>query len=511
MPEAVDPDSTESSASASQPDASPSSASEHTLVFSSKAGRSLMGAAIVASGIGFLDGTVVNVALPAIQADLGGGLATMQWVLDSYLLTLGALVLVGGALGDLLGRKRVFMWGIVGFALSSLLCGIAPTAATLVAARGVQGVAAALMIPGSLALLSSLFTDKDRGRAIGLWSGLSGIVTALGPFVGGTLVDSSPSGWRWVFLINLPLAALALVLCRPIPAVPGLRKPGPLRAQVDFLGAGMTVLGLGLIVGPLIEVERLGWNITSVLVAVGIALLIGFWFLERAREVSQSPPAMMPTTLWRFRSFTVANLVTFVVYGALGALLLLFTIGLQIGLGWSALAAGASGLPITIVLALLSAKIGGLLPKLGSRLLLTIGSLLMAVGMVMLSLLPADATYWVDVFPGITVFALGLAFIVAPITTTALGDIPVDSSGVGSGVNNALARIASLVAVAVIPLLAGLSHSSDLTGAAVLPGYQRAVLLCAALCLVGAALSWFGFTADTGKVAADSAEQPTDN
>ncbi len=500
------------------PKAEPSSEAENTetvndsnfLVFNSRRGRLLMATTILASGMGFLDGTVVNVALPRIQEDLGGGLATMQWVLDSYLLTLGALVLVGGALGDLLGRKRVFAWGITGFAISSALCGIAPTAETLVIARALQGVAAAAMIPGSLALLSSLFAAADRGKAIGLWSGLSGIVTAIGPFVGGTLVDASPSGWRWVFLINLPLAVVALVLCRPIPDLPGNRKPGKLSSQVDLLGAGMTVVGLALVVGPLIEIERLGGVLATVLTTTGIALLVGFWFVERSREVSQKPAPMMPPSLWRFRSFTVANLVTFIVYGALGALLLLFTIGLQIGLGWSALAAGASGLPITIILALLSSKIGGLIPRLGSRLLLTLGSLLMAIGMFMLSFLPEGATYIVNVLPGILVFALGLAFVVAPITTTALGDIPVDSSGVGSGVNNALSRISGLVAVAVVPLLAGLSHSTELTGSAVLPGYQRAVIICAALCLAGAALSWFGFTRETGRVVADS-QDPNSN
>lgn len=472
----------------------------HSLSFSSRRGRIVLAATILASGMAFLDGTVVNVALPRIEEDLGGGFATMQWVLDSYLLTLGALVLVGGALGDLLGRKRVFVWGIVGFAVFSVLCGLAPSAPALVAARAAQGVAAALMVPGSLALLSSLFADADRGRAIGLWSGLSGIVTAIGPFIGGTLVDAAASGWRWVFLINLPLAAGTLWLCRSIPAVPGNRAPGPLWSQVDVLGAALTVTGLALVVGPLIEYEQLGAPAAAGLMALGVVLLLAFWWLERVRERTRSPAPMMPPSLWRFRSFTVANLVTFVVYGALGALLLLFTVGLQIGLDWSALAAGAAGIPITVVLALLSSKIGGLVPKVGSRPLLTGGSAGMGVGMVMLSFLPPDGTYLVNVLPGLLMFSLGLAFVVAPITTTALGDIPVDSSGVGSGVNNALARIAGLVAVAVVPLLAGLTSSGELTGAAVLPGYQRAVLICAGLCGAGAVLSWLGFTRDTGRV-----------
>jgi EmrB/QacA subfamily drug resistance transporter len=471
-----------------------------TLEFTSRQGRLVLAATILASGMAFLDSSVINVALPRMQDDLGGGFATMQWVLDGYLLTLGSLVLVGGALGDLLGRKKVFVWGIVGFTVTSVLCGIAPSAGFLVAARTAQGVTAALMVPGSLALLSSLFADEDRGRAIGLWSGLSGVTTAIGPFVGGALVDASASGWRWVFLINVPLAAAALMLCRSVPGLPGERKPGPLAAQVDLLGAFLTVAGLALIVGPLIEFERLGTMPAALLIAAGVGVLVGFWFLEQARERTRAPAPMVPPTLWRFRSFTVANLVTFVVYGALGALLLLFTVGLQIGLGWSALAAGAAGLPITILLALLSAPIGGLLPKVGSRPLLTLGSSLMAVGMVMLSFLPADANYWVNVLPGLLVFALGLAFVVAPITTTALGDIPVASSGTGSGVNNAVARIASLMAVAVVPLMAGLT-SEELSGAAVLPGYRTAVLICAGLCAAGAVLSWLGFTRNTGRVA----------
>lgn len=474
---------------------------QRSLGFTSRQGRMVLAATILASGMGFLDSSVVKVALPKMQEDLGGGFATMQWVLDSYLLTLGSLVLVGGALGDLLGRKRVFVWGIVGFAVTSVMCGLAPNAAFLVGARAAQGVTAALMVPGSLALLSSLFTHEDRGRAIGLWSGLAGITTAIGPFVGGALVDASASGWRWIFLMNVPLGAATLWLCRAIPGQPGERKPGPLAAQVDLLGAFMTVTGLALIVGPLIEFEQLGAVPAFALVAAGAGVLVGFWFLEKKRERTQAPAPMVPPALWRFRSFSVANIVTFVVYGALGALLLLFTVGLQIGLGWSALATGAAGVPITIILAVLSSPIGGLLPKVGSRPLLTLGASLMAVGMVMLSFLPEGASYWLNVLPGLLVFAVGLAFVVAPITTTALGDIPVASSGTGSGVNNAVARIASLVAVAVVPLMAGLT-GEELSGPAVLPGYRTAVLICAGLCAAGAVLSWLGFTRDTGRVVA---------
>lgn len=482
---------------------------ENTIAYGSAMGRRILLMTILASGMGFLDSTVVNVALPRIEEELGGGFATIQWVLDSYLLTLGSLVLVGGALGDVLGRKRVFIWGVVGFAFTSVLCGLAPTATTLIAARALQGIAAALMIPGSLSLLSSLFRAQDRGKAIGAWSGLAGLVTALGPFVGGLLVDSGSGGWRWIFILNVPLAGVVLLLARRVPTpdrVPSTGAPHQsLAQQVDFTGAGLTVLGLALIVTPLIEANRIPTWLVALSITAGLLVLYLFWVLERRREFTRGPPPMLPPSMWRIRSFSMANLITFFVYGGLGSVLLLFTIGFQIGLGWSALAAGAAGIPITIVLALLSAKIGGLLPKYGSRNLLTLGSALIAAGAAWLALLPDDASYWIDVLPPLLVFAVGLAFMVAPITTTALGDIPVESSGIGSGVNNAVARIASLITIALVPLAAGLSGLNAEAGAAVLPGYRRAMFICAGLMALGAVLAWFGFSKDTGRVATPDA------
>ena len=467
--------------------------------------RAVLWATILASGVAFLDGTVVNVALPRIEADLGGGFATLQWVLDSYLLTLGSLVLIGGSLGDLLGRRRVFRWGIISFGITSAACGLAPTAETLIAARAAQGVAAALMVPGSLAILSSVFAGEDRGKAIGLWSGLSGIVTAIGPFLGGFLVDAHPSGWRAVFLINLPLVAVAAWLtARSVPDLPGNRTAEPLIRQVDFLGAGLAVVGLALVVGPLIEFARIGPVWAAASVTAGIAVLAAFIVVERRRAVTRRPPPMMPPALFSIRSFSVANAETFVVYGALGAVLLLFTVGLQIGLGWSALWAGAAGIPITIILAAGSSRVGALLPRVGSRVLLTAGPAVMSVGILLLATIRPGDTYWWPILPGIVIFGLGLVLMVAPITTTALGEIPVEQSGVGSGVNNAIARIAGLVAVAAIPLAAGLTETSAASGAAVFDGYTRAALLAAALTAAGAVLAWFGFTADTGKVAKDT-------
>lgn len=478
---------------------STTTAAVHQVRFGTGTARIVLLVTILASGMAFLDGTIVNVALPRIEADLGGGLATLQWVLNAYMLTLGALVLVGGSLGDLLGIRRVFAWGVVGFAVTSVICALAPTAQLLVAGRALQGVSAALMVPGSLALISSLFVAEERGRAIGLWSGLAGVATALGPFIGGLLVDAGGNGWRWAFLAKLPLALIVLALLPKVPAVPGRRTEAPLRSQLDLMGAFLTTAGLALLVAPLTESERLGVPLTIGLTSLGVVLLLGFWLLERRREATSQPAPMMPPSLWHIRSFTVANVVTFVVYGALSSAMFLLTLALMIGFGWSALATGLATLPMTIMLAVFSGKVGSLVPRLGARPLLTAGCVLMALGMFMLAYLPPDASYWTEVFPGVMVFSVGLTLIVAPITTTALGDIPVAASGVGSGVNNAVARIGGLVAVAVIPVSAGLAGISADAGLAVMPGYNRATVISAAVCAVGAVVSWFGFHRDTGK------------
>jgi EmrB/QacA subfamily drug resistance transporter len=469
--------------------------------------RVVLAATILASGVAFLDGTLVNVALPRIEEDLGGGLATLQWVLDGYLLTLGALVLIGGALGDLLGRRRVFGWGIGAFAATSVLCGLAPTAGALIAARTAQGAAAALMVPASLAILSSVFDGADRGRAIGLWSGWSGVTTAFGPFVGGAMVDAASWGWRAVFLINVPICAVAFWLTRRgVPELAPGRTAAPLAEQLDVLGGVLAVLGLGLLVGALIETRRIGPQWTAAGVAAGAAVLVAFLAVERRRERTGAPPPMMPPSFFRIVTFSVANLQTFVVYGALGALLFLFTVALQIGLGWSALAAGAAGVPITVVLVLFSSRVGALVPKVGARPLLTAGPLIMAAGIVLLSRIGPGDGYLFDVLPGVLLFAAGLVLVVAPITTTALGDIPQASSGVGSGVNNAVARIAGLLAVAAIPLLAGLSGLQADSGADVFPGFARAGLICAGLCVLGAVIGLVGYPASAGKARAGMAQ-----
>ncbi len=461
--------------------------------------RLVLAATILASGMGFLDGTVVNVALPHIEADLGGGTETLQWVLDAYLLTLGSLVLLGGSIGDLLGLRRVFIVGIVGFCVTSVMCGLAPTTPLLIAARSLQGVAAAFMVPASLAILSSVFAGQDRGRAIGLWSGLSSVTTAIGPVLGGFLVDASPSGWRLVFLINVPIAAISVWLAvRGVPDVPGSRTAEPFLKQVDVLGGALAVGGLAMLVTGLIEAKRLGPVLSIGLVIAGLATLGLFLAVQRRRAVTLRPPPMMPPGLFRIASFAVANAETFVVYAALNAYFLLFTVGLQVGLGWTAAAAGAAGIPVTIILTLFSSKVGGLIPRIGSRPLLTIGPLLMAAALCLLATMNTSSTVWFPILPGVLLFAVGLTLVVAPITSTALGDIPHAQSGIGSGINNAVARVAGLLAIAAIPLAAGLDTTQS--PEVLFEGYLPSMLICAALCAIGAAIAWFGYARDTGKV-----------
>lgn len=491
---------------------SPTELGQHTtetLAWKSRRGRLALAATILGSGVAFLDGSVVSVALPRIEADLGGGLATLQWVFDGYLLTLGALVLVGGALGDLLGKRRVFIVGTVGFGLASLLCGLAPTANTLIAARMLQGVAAALLVPTSLAILNTVFAGEDRGRAIGAWSGLSGLFTAVGPFLGGVLVESSPSGWRWVFLINVPLVIGAVWLAKVgIPQLAGSRTSAPIWSQVDVLGGVLAVVGLGLIVGPLIEVQRLGALLTTGLVVLGSVVLVLFGLVERRRAITRTPPPMVQLSLFRLRTFSVANMLTFVVYGALGGAFFLVTVALQVGMGYSAIAAGAAGIPVTILLALFSSRVGALLPKVGARPLLTFGPLCMSVGIAWLAVMRPGQSYWLGVFPGFVLFAIGLVFVVAPVTATALADVGPALSGAASGVNNAVARIASLVAIILLPLAGGMasSEATSLTsGVAFLDGYRTAMLVAAATCAIGGVVAAVGFKRADGRVSVEPA------
>ncbi|MEZ5158700.1 MAG: MFS transporter [Candidatus Nanopelagicales bacterium] len=460
-----------------------------SLAMSSPAGRKILAASIVASGMAFLDSTIVTVAAPHIVEDLGGGFSGMQWVLDGYLLTLGSLVLVGGALGDLVGKRRIFLMGTVGFAVASVLCGLAPSLPLLVAARMLQGAAAALLVPTSLALLNAVFSGDDRGRAIGAWSGLSGVFTALGPFVGGALVDAFPYGWRLAFLINVPLAVAVVWLARQaLPDMPGNRTAEPLISQLDLAGAALATIGLGLVIGPLIEIDALGVRAWPI-VAVGMALLVAFVVVQARRTRSGTPPPMIPLTLFSVRSFSVANLVTFVVYGALSAGIFLVTVFVQLAMGYSALAAGAAGLPVTVLLALFSSRVGGLVSRWGPRWFLTAGPIVMALGLIWLSTLAPGSTYVGSVLPAMTLFAIGLVLVVAPVTTAALVDIGPAQSGTASGVNNAVARVAGLIAIAVLPAAAGISAS----GTGLEEGFRASLLMASGLCAVGGIIAAVGF------------------
>jgi len=443
------------------------------------AGRWVITAAVLGSGVAFLDGTVVNVALPAIARDFHASLADLQWVVTAYLLTLGSLMVIGGSLGDLFGRRKVFLIGLVGFGLTSLASGFAPSIDALVAARALQGVAAALLVPGSLAMISASFRRRDRGAAIGAWSGLAGVSTAVGPFLGGWLIDSV--SWRLVFFINAPLVVVTAWITWH--HVPETRESTDDR-RVDILGGVVLALGLAGLVDALIEGPSNGWSGSTLLLGVGGALaLVGFLVIE-----ARSSHPMVPLGIFRSRQFSGANAVTFVVYGALGAVTFLLVVYLQTGLGYSALEAGAALLPITAIMLTFSARMGALAQRIGPRLPMTVGPFIVGAGTVLLARVGPGSTYWGSVLPAVIVLGAGLAVTVAPLTAAVLGAVDDDHAGLGSAVNNAVARIAGLLAVAVLPAAAGLSGaggSLDLAG-----GFGRAMVIAGCLAACGGVLAW---------------------
>ncbi len=435
--------------------------------------------AILGSGIAFLDGTVVNVALPSIGTDLGGGIAIQQWTIDGYLLTLSALLLAGGVAGDRYGRRRVFLIGLVAFTLASVACALAPTGGVLIAARITQGVGAAALVPGSLALINSLITQADRGKAIGVWAGMSGVTTALGPFLGGWLVDTF--SWRWVFWLNVPLAAAAIWIT--IRHVPETRSAAVTEGRFDVTGAALSVLGLAGVVYALIEGPARGWGTGTVAAAVvGVAALVAFPLVE-----ARTTAPLLPPGLFRSRQFTGANLSTFLVYGALGASMFLLTLQLQQTLGYSALAAGAATVPITIIMLLASPSMGTLAGRLGPRLPMSVGPVVAGIGLTLLAQILPGSGYWLGVFPGVVVFGVGLTITVTPLTATVLAAVSPDDVGAASGVNNAVSRVSGLLAVAVLPAVAGITAGP---GEPLGPGFATAMWICAVLCLAGGAVSW---------------------
>ena len=411
-------------------------------------------AAILGSFVAGLDATVVNVALPAIERDLGGGLAGQQWVSNAYLLTLGSLILVGGSLGDLFGERRVFTLGVTGFGVMSVVCAIAPTIEVLVAGRALQGVFGALLTPSALAVIVATFPPNERGGAIGSWTAWSGISFVLGPLAGGYLIDVA--SWRWIFAINVPFVVATVLIVRI--SVTQRRTEGP-RAPVDVLGAVLCALGLAGPVYALIRQPSVGWGAIDVVVALvgGVAMFAAFLVHE-----ARTAHPMLPLALFRRRNFAFGNLETFAMYGGLGAVLFFLVLFLQQVAGYDALQAGVATLPTTIVMFLLSRRAGRMADRFGPRWFMGFGPLVAAAGLLMFQRIDADPDYWTDVFPAILLFALGLSATVAPLTATVLADADENNAGIASGVNNAIARIASLLAVAALGAVVAAQFGSAL-------------------------------------------------
>ncbi|GAA2636983.1 MFS transporter [Streptomyces vastus] len=446
----------------------------------SPTGRWILLTTVLGSSMAMLDSTVVNVALPRIGRDLDADLAALQWTVNAYMVTLAGLILLGGALGDRFGRRKVFVVGVIWFAAASLLCGIAPNAPVLIAARALQGIGGALLTPGSLALIQASFHPDDRGKAVGLWSGFGGIGAAIGPFLGGWLVDGP--GWRWVFLLNVPLALLcAPIALRHVPESKDGREHG---RGFDVLGAALGALALALVTYALIE-ARSGALVVTVTAGVGVVAGIAFVYVERRRA-----DPMMPLDIFASRQFTAVNVVTLCVYAAFGGFFFLTALQLQVVSGYSALGAGTALLPITVLMLLLSARAGDLGRRIGPRIPLTVGPLLCAAGMVLMLRVGTDASYVLDVLPALLVLGLGMVTLVAPLTATVLASVDASRAGLASGINNAAARAAGLVAVAALPLAAGMGAEAYRSPAAFDDAFTRAMPMCAAVVVVGAIVAF---------------------
>ncbi len=441
----------------------------------SSEGRLVLATVVLGSAVASLTATVVNVALPTLARDLDAGSSGQKWIVNGYTLTLAALILIGGSLGDRFGRVRLYRIGVAWFAVASLLCALAWDVNSLIAFRLLQGIGGALLTPGSLSIIESSFRREDRGRGVGAWSGITGIVGAVGPLLGGLLVGID---WRWVFVVNVPVAVAALVLSRWVPET---IDPTASDAQLDTTGAVLTVAVLGGSSFALIEGPEGGFSTlelaSAALAIVGAVVLVAY---ERGRD-----HAMVPFDLFVDRTFAVANLLTFLVYGGMGVLFFLLSVQLQVTAGWSPLESGAALLPVTVIMLLLSSRMGDLAQRIGPRWPLTIGPLVAAIGMVLLTRVGANASFVADVFPAVTVFGLGLSGIVAPVTSAALGAVPDNRAGAASGVNNAVARTGGLLAVAAVPGFVGLTGDAlgdpELLG----PGFERAMIWSAAMVALG--------------------------
>ena len=437
--------------------------------------RLILAIAITASFVAFLDSSVVNVALPSIVEQLGGGLTTQQWTVDAYLLTLGSLILVAGSVSDAFGRQRVLRIGLVLFGIASIAIAAAPTAGVLIAARLLQGVAGAMLVPSSLALIMSSFDGAERGRAIGAWTGATSAAFVAGPLLGGLAVDLA--SWRWAFLINvLPIAAAMYLLTRV--EARDLPREG---AHVDLVSAALCALGLGGAVFALIEQPNLGWGDPAVWVAGVGGVAVFVWFVWRQARISRP---MLPLGLFAARNFAWGNISTMFVYGALGLNGFVVSVYLQERAGLSATVAGLSTMPITVALMVLSSRAGAVAGRIGPRLFMTLGPIAMAGGALLMLMVSEPFSYWTQLLPGVLLFGVGLAATVSPLTAAVLGAVDSARSGIASAVNNAVARVAGLVAVAALGAVVG--------GELDLKGFHRAVGFTAVLLALGGIASWVG-------------------
>ncbi|MFD4991596.1 MFS transporter [Cellulosimicrobium cellulans] len=451
--------------------------------------------AVLASFVSFLDGSVVNVALPAISAELTTGpvtgLALQQWVVDAYMITLGALILLAGSLSDVHGRRRIMAIGLVGFAVTSVACALAPDGLFLVVARGLQGVAGALLVPSSLAMIISTFDGERQSRAIGSWTAWTSTASLVGPLLGGILIDTI--SWRWVFWINVLPVAVTLWLLRAVPRSAAEEPGAGTTRRIDVAGATLAAVGLAGTVFALIEQGRFGWASPVVWgpCVVGVACLVTFVWWER-----RAPDPMLPPRLFRVRNFAWGNLATAAIYGALYFGGFVVTLFLQQVGGYSATAAGLAQLPVTLVLLALSTRFGALAGRYGPRLFMTLGPIVGGAGYLLLLTTTDDAVYVTQVLPGLVLFGLGLAMTVAPLTSAILGSIPAADAGIGSAVNNAVSRVAGLVVIAFAGVIVG--------GVLDLDGFHRSLLVTAALLVLGGVLSWVGIRNEKVRATADA-------
>jgi EmrB/QacA subfamily drug resistance transporter len=453
------------------------------LRYSSARGRWALAAVILGSGAAFLESSVVTVALPAIGRDLDLEFGGLQWVMNAYLLSLSALMITGGSLGDLYGRRRVFNLGLLGFAATSLLCALAPSGEVLLGARVLQGACAALLVPTSLAIVEASFAEEDRGAAIGAWSGWSGISSVIGPFVGGWLVDAT--SWRWVFGVVVIVALVAAWLgVRHLPESHGARTG---RRRPDWAGSVLISIGLAAITYALVEAggRGLGDARVAASAAGGCLLLVGFVAVER--RVSEP---MLPLAIFRSRQFSGANAATLANYLAIGAMFFFLSLQLQDVLGYSALAAGAASFPATLIMLAFSAQAGRLGQRYGARIPMTVGPVILGAGLVLLSGIAPGDSYVESILPGVVVFGIGMTIFVAPLTAAVLGALPDERAGIASAVNNAAARLAQLMASAALPAAAGISASTAVGPGAFSEGFHDAMLIAAGVAVLGGVISW---------------------